>query len=227
MRAFRLKVALGVAATLFAARDAAADGGAPAPIEPRVVERLDSYAALGTLEIVTGSIALAGGGALTTAGLWPCPAGNDCSTRGLGVALGGPLVITGAFLVMAGIRNRSNASSLREALEADASGATADALSQRMHDRADTELLVGVLIGVAGLGGLVTSLVMAKGCTRPCTAATAVGVAGGVVAVGGIGVATFGWADRAGSQVPLGTPVLPVTPTVSPTSLGLATSFSF
>lgn len=219
-------VAFGVAATLFAARDAAADDG-PAAIEPRVQERLDSYAALGTLEIVTGAIALAGGGALTTAGLWPCPEGNDCSTRGLGVALGAPLAITGAFLVTAGIRNRTNASSLREALAADASGRTADALSQRMHDRADTELLVGVIVGVAGLGGLVASLVMAKGCTRPCTAATAVGAAGGIVAVGGIGVATFGWADRAGSQVPLGTPVLPVTPTVSPTSLGLSTSFAF
>jgi hypothetical protein len=150
---------------------------------PHALSRLDDLAAKGSFEIVGGALALGAGGALTTAGLWPCESGKDCSTRGLGVALGMPIAVVGAFLVLAGVRDRSNASALREALESDPSGVAAARESERIHERARDEMLVGALVTVAGLGGLTASLFLAKGCGASCDAATGIGIGGGVVSV--------------------------------------------
>lgn len=190
----------------------------------RALSRVDDHATKGTIEIVGGALALGAGGALTTAGLWPCESGKDCSTRGLGAALGVPLAVGGAFLVLAGVRDRSNASTLRQALESDPSGVAAAQEAERIYDRGRAEMLAGALVTVAGLGGLTASLFLAKGCGSSCGAATAVGIGGGAVSLAGLSLVTLSLSDRSAGRIPLGAPIVPVA---SPSSIGIATSFAF
>jgi hypothetical protein len=56
----------------------------------------------GAAALVGGGASLIAGGIFMVEGLTPCPEGKDCSTRGLGVVFGAPLVVVGAGLLGVG-----------------------------------------------------------------------------------------------------------------------------
>jgi hypothetical protein len=66
--------------------------------------RATELTALGVVEMVGGVGLTAGGVWLFTEGVKPCPAYHDCSTRGLGVVFGAPLLIVGIPLTVVGVK---------------------------------------------------------------------------------------------------------------------------